>query len=272
MRTNLGGRFIDGLGNSFGPAKRIDMSDGTMSTPRNPNTLPLITATFQDTNSMYVGWEIGTYGIAYCIQQYCTLEGNDVAPKMQIAYMLGNNKVMYRYSTGAWKNTWKELVTGVKGSSESSYRTGDVSISKDNIGLGAVVDERQYSMNNPQVLRTIWSGSTTSLPTSTFSSCPDQSLVFVVCGLNAPSGYRDYIPFIASDLKTKANTESHFAVVTRNSNNTAPDISGYEINFSDSNLILTNRVRWVWSDIGASHTITRYSTPARNFLFVYCLK
>lgn len=272
MRTNLGGRFIDGLGNSFGPAKRIDMSDGTMSTPRNPDALPLVTATFQDTNSMSVGWEIGTYGMAYCIQQYCTSEGNSAAPKMQIAYMLGNNKVMYRYTLGAWGNTWKELVTGVKGSSESSYRTGDVSISKANIGLSAVVNERQYSMNNPQVLQTIWTGSTISLPISTFSSCPDQSLVFVVCGLNATSGYRDYIPFIASDLKTKTNTESHFSVVTRNTNNTTPDISGYEISISGSNLILTDRVRWVWSGIDASHTITRYSTPARNFLYVYCLK
>lgn len=272
MRTNLGGRFIDGLGNSFGPAKRIDMSDGTTSTPRNPDALPLVTATFQDTNSMSVGWKIGTYGTAYCIQQYCTSEGDSAAPKMQIAYMLGNNKVMYRYTSGAWGTTWKELVTGVKGSSESSYRTGDVSISKANIGLSAVVDERQYSMNNPQVLQTIWTGSTTSLPISTFSSCPDQSLVFVVCGLGATSGNRDYIPFIASDLKTKTNTESYFAVVARNTDNTAPDISGYEILRSGSYLILTNRVRWVWSNIGASHTINRYSTPERNFLYVYCLK
>lgn len=272
MRTNLGGRFIDGLSNSFGPAKRIDMSDGTMSTPRNPDALPLVTATFQDTNSMSAGWKIGTYGKAYCIQQYYALEGNIASAKMQIAYMLGINKVMYRYSLGAWGNTWKELVTGVKGSSESSYRTGDVSISKDNIGLSAVVNERQYSMNNPQVLQTIWTGSTIYLPISTFSSCPDQSLVFVVCGLSATSGYRDYIPFIASDLKTKTNTESYFAVVTRNSDNTTPDISGYEISISGSNLMISNRVRWVWSDIGASHTITRYSTPVRNFLYVYCLK
>lgn len=272
MRTNLGGRFIDGLDNSFGPAKRIDMSDGTMSTPRNPDALPLVTATFQDTSSMNVGWKIGTYGTAYCIQQYCTLEGNSAAPRMQIAYMLGNNKVMYRYALAAWGNTWKELVTGVKGSSESSYRTGDVSISKANIGLSAVVNERQYSMNNPQVLQTIWTGSTTSLPISTFSGCPNQSLVFVVCGLNAASGDRDYIPFIASDLKTKTNTKSHFAVVSQNTNNTAPDMGGYEIHTSGSDLILTNRVCWAWSGIGASHTITRYSTPARNFLYVYCLK
>lgn len=272
MRTNLGGRFIDGLGNLFGPAKRIDMSDGTMSTQRNPDALPLVTATFQDTNSTSVGWKIDTYGTAYCIQQYCATEGNSAAPKMQIAYMLGNNKVMYRYALGAWGNTWKELVTGVKGSSESSYRTGDVSISKADIGLSAVVNERQYSLYNPETLAYMWSGSATSLPITIFDNCPDLSLVFVVCGLSSTSGYRDYIPFIASDLKIKTNTESHFSVVSRNVDNTAPDISGYELRISGANLILTDRVRWVWSGIGASHTLTRYSTPARNFLYVYCLK
>lgn len=272
MRTNLGGSFIDHLGNSFGPAKRIDVYYNGMTTPLNPDTLPLVTATFQNTNPMSDGWGIGTYGTACCIQQYCTSEGNNTTPKMQIAYMLKNDKVMYRYALSTWGNTWKELVTGVKGSSESSYRTGDVSISKANIGLGALVNERQYSMSNPQVLQTIWTGLTTSLPISIFSSCPDKSLVFIVCGLNAASGYRDYIPFIASDIKTKANTESHFAVVSRNTDNTAPDIGGYEISISGSNLILTDRVRWVWSGIGASHTITRYSTPTRSFLYVYCLK
>lgn len=48
-------------------------------------------------------------------------------------------------AAGAEKNT----VTGVKGDSETAYRTGNVNITKANVGLGSVANERQYSANNP---------------------------------------------------------------------------------------------------------------------------
>lgn len=41
-------------------------------------------------------------------------------------------------------------VTGVKGDSELDYKTGDVNITKEDIGLGNVANERQYSASNPQ--------------------------------------------------------------------------------------------------------------------------
>lgn len=43
----------------------------------------------------------------------------------------------------------KNAVTGVKGDSETTYRTGNVNITKANVGLGSVANERQYSANNP---------------------------------------------------------------------------------------------------------------------------
>lgn len=52
-------------------------------------------------------------------------------------------------------------VSGVKGDSESAYRTGYVTIAKEDIGLGNVANERQYSANNPQPSVTGSSGSCT---------------------------------------------------------------------------------------------------------------
>lgn len=51
MKTNLGRGFIDSLGNRFNPAKMIYMADGSISAPRNPDDLPLITGIFQNSNS-----------------------------------------------------------------------------------------------------------------------------------------------------------------------------------------------------------------------------
>ncbi len=52
-------------------------------------------------------------------------------------------------------------VSGVKGDSESAYRTGYVTIAKADIGLRNVANERQYSANNPQPSVTGSSGSCT---------------------------------------------------------------------------------------------------------------
>lgn len=41
-------------------------------------------------------------------------------------------------------------VSGVKGNAESEYRTGNVNITKNDVGLGNVANERQYSASNPQ--------------------------------------------------------------------------------------------------------------------------
>ena len=91
------------------------MADGSISAPRNPDDLPLITGIFQNSNSASVGWKIGTYGIAYTIEQYCVAEGNTAAPKMQIAYMAANQRIMVRYAMGAWSDNWQETVKSVAG-------------------------------------------------------------------------------------------------------------------------------------------------------------
>ena len=62
--------------------------------------------------------------------------------------------------TGAQKNT----ITGVKGSAETSYRIGDINITKTNIGLGNVDDVKQYSATNPNF------GSTSPLMDGTASA------------------------------------------------------------------------------------------------------
>lgn len=50
----------------------------------------------------------------------------------------------------ALKGSSGGAVTGVKGSAETAYRQGNVNITKDNIGLNNVANERQYSALNPQ--------------------------------------------------------------------------------------------------------------------------
>lgn len=50
----------------------------------------------------------------------------------------------------AQKGSSGGAVTGVKGNAESTYRQGNVNLTKDNIGLGNVANERQYSASNPQ--------------------------------------------------------------------------------------------------------------------------
>lgn len=52
-------------------------------------------------------------------------------------------------------------VTGVKGDAEERYRTGNVNITTEDIGLGNVANERQYSASNPQPSVTGSSGSCT---------------------------------------------------------------------------------------------------------------
>lgn len=47
--------------------------------------------------------------------------------------------------SGAQKNT----VTGIKGNAETSYRVGNVNITKANVGLGNVDNVKQYSASNP---------------------------------------------------------------------------------------------------------------------------
>lgn len=58
-------------------------------------------------------------------------------------------------------DTNTQTVTGIKGSAESAYRTGNVNLTKENIGLGNVANERQYSASNPQPNVTGSSGSCT---------------------------------------------------------------------------------------------------------------
>ena len=158
MKTNREGGFIDSLGNRFNPAKMIYMSDGTPAAPRNPNDLPLITGIFQDNHFTSVGWKIGAYGIAYTIEQYCVTEGNMAAPKMQIAYMAASQRTMVRYATGAWSDNWQETVKSVNG------KTGVVTVTRTDVGLGNVANVLQFSESNRQIIKedVLWSGSTTS--------------------------------------------------------------------------------------------------------------
>lgn len=65
-----------------------------------------------------------------------------------IFYGAGSN-VLYT-ADGMWDVTAASMVSGVKGDSETEYRQGFINITKANIGLGNVVNERQYSALNPQ--------------------------------------------------------------------------------------------------------------------------
>lgn len=65
-----------------------------------------------------------------------------------IFYGAGSN-VLYT-ADGMWDVTAASMVSGVKGDAETEYRQGFVNITKENIGLENVVNERQYSALNPQ--------------------------------------------------------------------------------------------------------------------------
>ena len=60
------------------------------------------------------------------------------------SFTLDDQKKLTNIESGAQKNT----VTGVKGSAEEDYRIGNVNITKTNVGLENVVNERQWSANN----------------------------------------------------------------------------------------------------------------------------
>lgn len=60
------------------------------------------------------------------------------------SFTLDDQKKLTNIENGAQKNT----ITGVKGSAEEDYRVGNVNITKTNIGLENVVNERQWSATN----------------------------------------------------------------------------------------------------------------------------
>ncbi len=60
------------------------------------------------------------------------------------SFTLDDQKKLTNIESGAQKNT----VTGVKGSAEEDYRVGNVNITKTNIGLENVANERQWSATN----------------------------------------------------------------------------------------------------------------------------
>lgn len=60
------------------------------------------------------------------------------------SFTLDDQKKLTNIESGAQKNT----VTGVKGSAEEDYRVGNVNITKNNIGLENVANERQWSATN----------------------------------------------------------------------------------------------------------------------------
>ncbi len=66
-------------------------------------------------------------------------------------------------------------VTGVKGETEPEYRRGNVNITKENIGLSNVANERQYSESNPQKNVTGSSGSCTGNSATATKATKDAS-------------------------------------------------------------------------------------------------
>ena len=60
------------------------------------------------------------------------------------SFTLDDQKKLTNIENGAQKNT----ITGVKGAAEEDYRVGNVNITKTNIGLENVVNERQWSETN----------------------------------------------------------------------------------------------------------------------------
>lgn len=68
----------------------------------------------------------------------------DVLDNITASYTTEEKTKLDGIEDGAQKNT----VTGVKGDAETSYREGNVNITKANIGLRNVANERQWSANN----------------------------------------------------------------------------------------------------------------------------
>lgn len=60
------------------------------------------------------------------------------------SFTLDDQKKLTNIESGAQKNT----ITGVKGAEEEDYRVGNVNITKTNIGLENVANERQWSVTN----------------------------------------------------------------------------------------------------------------------------
>lgn len=252
MKTNLGGRFIDGLGNRFNPVKMIYMTDGSVGTPRNPNDLPLITGIFQDSNSLSVGWNIGTYGIAHIIEQYCVTEGNTAAPKMQIAYMATNQRIMVRYAIGSWSDNWQETVKSVAG------KTGAVTLAKSDVGLSAVANVLQFSESNRQIIKenVLWSGSATS-----FTKTINTNEVYK---LTIQDGYgMNTAIFTLADLNNTTNKYVYFYRLSPTDSQVEAAMYTAQYNSSTS----------VWSSFSSKRTIVKssgswgwYTSPGITFL------
>lgn len=84
---------------------------------------------------------------------------NEDAPLVYQKVIAYNGGEYTRIQGASGWSVWKQvattdniptnIVSGVKGDSETAYRTGEVNITKSNIGLGNVDNVKQYSASNP---------------------------------------------------------------------------------------------------------------------------
>ena len=173
MKTNLGGGFIDGLGNAFEPLP-LYWTDEMVTT-----NLPNVTGRFIHKSGNFGDLVEGDY--VYMIDQRYSLV-NSTPFKQLVLYTV--NKIVYRQYTA-----------GILSASYVTY-TSRNKPTKSDVGLSAVVNERQYSMNNPPpgLWKRLWVGATSmynstatyNFPSSGISSDSNVFLVnFELIDVNA---------------------------------------------------------------------------------------
>ena len=87
--------------------------------------------------------------VTYNLLDFVTHDGSSYICKKESAGNTPSENSEY-WQLMARKGSSGGAVTGVKGNAETAYRHGNVNITKDNIGLNNVANERQYSALNPQ--------------------------------------------------------------------------------------------------------------------------
>lgn len=141
MKTNLGGGFIDGLGNAFEPLP-LYWTDEMVTT-----NLPNVTGRFIHKSGNFGDLVEGDY--VYMIDQRYSLV-NSTPFKQLVLYTV--NKIVYRQYTA-----------GTLSASYVTY-TSRNKPTKSDVGLSAVANVLQFSESNRQIIKedVLWSGSATS--------------------------------------------------------------------------------------------------------------
>lgn len=149
--------------------------------------------------------------------QNATLQNLASAPaspvKGQVYFNTTINKAMV-YNGSTWI-PWEadtNSVTGVKGSSESSYRTGNVNITAANIGLGNVTDGAEVNQN---------AFSNVKVGSTTVAADTKTDTIEFVAGSNVtltPDATNDKVTIAATDTTYSAGTQAQLEAGTDTAN------------------------------------------------------